>query len=208
MALACFPVYAVGLTFPATVFDRLDLVLPWGLRSVVVGLGLLALLLALQLSPAGMSFVDDVPPFGWAHLMTSFCGPKEVALLWIRGLFKNLLELTKGLIFIFCCCPRKRVPLLSHVGRHTIYPYMLHLYAREIWSDAVGGRTGLLQRVFEVSLLPVLVAVLLASAPVRWVFGPILEPLWLERLLGSRTPMTRDVTAGSYGDPKAVRHSE
>merc|ERR1719464_1064291 len=154
--------------------------MPSSLLVKAVGGALLAVAFGLQTSAQGRVVMEAVPSFGWAGLPTEFCSSEEVALYWIRGLFKNVLELSKGLIFLLLCCPRSGGPM-ARLGRHSIYPYLLHPIALE-WC---GPLLNVTPPACQLLVLPLAVTVLLASWPVRLVFGIFLEPRWLERLLAA-----------------------
>uniref|UniRef100_A0A7S4Q5Z8 Uncharacterized protein n=1 Tax=Alexandrium monilatum TaxID=311494 RepID=A0A7S4Q5Z8_9DINO len=179
MALACLPLFVVGQLLPLRwLLDRM----PMTWVTMAVGAGLLSATYAMHKSPEGLEFMDDIPSFGWAHLPVQYCEPREAAALyWIRGLFKNALELTKGLIFLLLCCPRSN-SILTTFGRHSIYPYLLH----PVVLDWLGPVVKATPPACQLLVLPLVITAVLASWPVRVLFGPFLEPVWLERLLEAR----------------------
>jgi len=179
MAVACFPIFVVGQLFP---LERVLRRLPQTKSTAALGWLLLAVLFCAQESLQGRAFMAEMPSFGWAYLPKQFCGTLEVSLYWVRGLFKNMLELTKGLAFLLLCCPRSK-GLISALGRHSIYPYLLHPVALQGWTVVAEAVSPVLPLQCQLLLLPVALTVLLASWPVRLVFRVFLEPSWLERLL-------------------------
>jgi len=176
-AVACFPIFVLGQVLGP------ELPMP-ALLGTACAMGFLAAIFALQTEPTLRAFQRDVPIAGWAHLVTDFCEPASMRLLWLRGLWKNTLELTKGLLFL-ACCPRSS-GLISKLGRHTLYPYLLHPVAMHWFDQLLAFLPHELHSAWKHAAAPCLLTAVLASWPVRAVLGVFLEPSWAERWLAAR----------------------
>jgi ABC-type Co2+ transport system permease subunit len=71
------------------------------------------------------------------------------------------------------------------VGRHTIYPYLLQYFViqiivklvasiHEYWPDVL---------ILFLAVSAVVIVIVLASTPVRWILSPLIQPEWLGDLL-------------------------
>mmetsp|Transcript_13464 Transcript_13464/g.20218 ORF Transcript_13464/g.20218 Transcript_13464/m.20218 type:complete len:156 (+) Transcript_13464:2-469(+) len=112
--------------------------------------------------------------------------------VWLRSTYRVFLEAAKSLLFIFCVCPRSE-GWMSHYGQYTIYPYIVHrllipvyyytLYKVQwpIASDSNSFLAGTIQY-FLLTLALLTIEIGLSTAPVRYVFSPIVEPVWAQRL--------------------------
>lgn len=205
LALVMLPCFVAGQLFPLT---RVLSMVRWSQNTVALGFTLLGLILVVQYSSHGHQFLSQIPRYGWidpvstkynhwlpmSHSPVDFCSPWEHALFWIRGLFRNILELSKGLIFIILICPRHKGPI-ADMGCRSLYPYLLQFFlvphffravracdqemifagfvVPEVWRIRLGWTAA-----FVFSLLT---NVLLASHPVRAVCRFLLEPTWLEK---------------------------
>jgi len=185
-ALACFPIFVLGQVAGPEILLRTDQEYPricsWCMAAIAAAL--LAAVFALQARPEGQAFQSDMPVAGWAHFVTDFCSTASIRLLWLRGLWKNVLELTKGLLFV-ACCPRGLGPL-AYLGRHTLYPYLLHPAAMH-WSDKfmhfLPAET---HSAWRFAVAPLLLAAGLSAWPVRALLRVFLEPTWAEKYLAAR----------------------
>jgi len=205
-----FPVYIVGQSLPCA---QLLAGLPcrWGRpASLLISLLILVTICAVQCSAAGRAFMENVPYFGWSTGQPAYNpwetksimqpGQSHVVVMtfWVRGLFRNTLELSKGVSFLQLC-PQTYWRPFSSTGQHSLYPYLLHLIILRVFLDApmlacfrpfagasAAAATAALPRVVSVASwlaavsIVVLLAVALASWPVRVVFRPLLEPAWAE----------------------------
>ncbi|WP_345439744.1 acyltransferase family protein [Microbacterium gilvum] len=106
--------------------------------------------------------------------------------VWWGGAMR-LLTLVIGLILsaaFFVLVPRRRTPL-SRLGQYTMYVYLLHSFV--LYPFRESGVLRDLEPTWlwlpTVCVLSVAVTVLLATRPVRWLTGPLVEPRarWLFR---------------------------
>lgn len=187
-ALAFFPVFVLGQLFP---LDWVMARLPhYNVATVTAGAMLIAGLFCLESSDAGFHFVHQLPNFDWAS--TNFCNQVHASTYWLRGLARHSLELTKGLVFLFCLTPRTH-SFLTEMGRYSLYPYLLHWYVVNdlrvrlfLFPASSNPIVQVLQWLLALALA-VAVNMGLSSRPVRAVAWVFLEPTWLERL-----PFMRD----------------
>jgi len=185
-AIVAFPMFIVGQIFPLhAALSRL----PQTRISIALGVILLGSLCAVQTCEASRWLMDGIPVHDWAAdaPIETVDGVKLVAwrVYWFRGLFRNMLELVKCLVFLLLCCPRSP-GFTADFGKHTLYPCLLHfsivLSCRHWWDGAAEVRSlpmvGLIWiSVFAWSLA---LTVVLASWPVRYAFGIFYEPRWVE----------------------------
>jgi len=112
--------------------------------------------------------------------------------VWLRSTYRVCLEAVKSLLFIFCVCPRSD-GWMAYYGQYTIYPYIIHMlllppyYAtlkKVPWfidDEAYPVLSGTLQYVF-LTIALFSIEFVLSTAPVRYLFGPLVEPVWAQRL--------------------------
>lgn len=182
-AVACFPIFVAGQVVGPALASWSCLL---GRCTRMMSGGLLAAILSVQMSAAGRAFVSEIPVAGWPHLVTDFCTVDEARMFWVRGLCRNALELTKGVLFLICC-PRSPC-FMTELGQRTLYPYLLHPVAM-YWCEKVfhGLPNTFADRhnYLKLFVMPCILAAALASWPVRPIFRVFLEPAWLERILGA-----------------------
>lgn len=197
-AFASFPLFAAGQLFP---YDFVVQNLPMQAERVVLGVLCLLAALAAGGTELGQVVLGDLPSWGWAGDPTleadiAHCGAGEAGLIWMRGLFRNVMELSKTLIVVFFVCPRQRLPGITDAGAHLLYPYLLQYAVLEIQNGVMKGSfhylevsaaawVGIWAAQFTSTLL---VVVCLGSPPVRFAFSALLEPRWVERLVGGGAP--------------------
>jgi len=189
------PLFVAGQLFPLKeVMARLPASL--GPATLAFGVAALCLIGCWEFSGSGLAFLGDIPYYSWGPLEgppDGYCSFSAFSTFWLRGLFRNILELTKGLVLIFLCCPRQE-SLLSKLGQYSLYTYLLHPWLQDFMNEALqmhswrphptGHSSATFQWVcFVGSLLYALsMNMVLTSKPCRAVFGYLLEPAWLERL--------------------------
>jgi len=190
-AVAMLPVYIVGQELP---FDQINHSIPMGLARNALGAMLIFALYSLQNSEQGQTFMREIPFQGWSHLSGRLeqCDFLEVSLFFLRGMFRNLLESTKSLLVILMVCPQGQ-GRLQIWGRNSLQVYLLHRVPSELLMRIVGVdlyRASLHQVPYRLpySIVPelalvccfMLLACVLASTPVSFALGWILNPVWLE----------------------------
>merc|ERR1719409_1587396 len=72
--------------------------------------------------PVGRDFMKQMPMYDWSTMPT--CGPSSDTMFWMRGAFRTMLEITKGVIFLFLVCPRAK-GFITPYGQSSLYPYLL-----------------------------------------------------------------------------------
>jgi len=207
-AVASFPLFVAGQLFP---LQKTLQRLPRSARSITCGVVAFGLLFVFETH--GTAFMRGIPSWGWAPdvkhgLESGVLSHPGAWLFWVRGFFRNVLEFTKCLIFLLVLCPREW-SLPSELGKHTLYPYLLHYTALGLcepwWHRVVtlehstrGCLLWLLALVWLFTL-----NVLLASWPVRYVFGPFYQPAWLESLCVAQ-PRSECAEAGQKSHPEVA----
>lgn len=195
-AIPSFPVFVLGQVFP---YEMTLSHVPYSRETFTFGVVSLCGFYMFGCLHGGEALLRDLPYWSWAgegHVFDKqqeVCGGLESALIWVRALFRTVFEMTKCFIFLFAVCPRGRVPVISDLGAHTLYPFLLH-YAfatglnRWLRVPAEGVALSiagwLLLWVVTFAATAALVLVL-ATPPVRTVFSVFLEPVWLERLVAA-----------------------
>jgi fucose 4-O-acetylase-like acetyltransferase len=182
-----FPVFVAGQMFPLKWLSELPTV---GGTSVILGCILLASCFYVQSSQMFMGFSSQIPMYGEMvipgnNFLESSCGKLEL-LLWIPCLFRNIFELSKGLVILLCFCPRSTC-IISEWGENSMYPYLLHrtmifhgwMYIQPPAAFSTWALLGLGLMIYSVFCTAIL-----ATRPVRMIFGVLVEPSWLEKLLG------------------------
>jgi len=175
-ACAFFPVFVAGQLFP---LDTAMSNVPYDAKSIAFGTTLLIVFWIIETSHTGQAFMNDIPiQGGWSSQL--FQSAADAGLFWTRQLFFNIYAITKTCVFMLLCCPRG-ANFASDFGRHSIYPYLLHvpcvpLLARCL--DLVG--ISLLGSHMTEYLAGFVLTTLLATWPVRAVFWVFLEPSWLQ----------------------------
>lgn len=178
-----FPVFVAGQMLPVAWLSELP---PVGCTSVILGILLVALCFYVQSSQIFTGFFSQIPLYGEMTIIPG-CGKWDL-LLWTPCLFRNVFELSKGLVILLCFCPRSRC-IMSEWGENSIYPFLLHrMVIFHRWQYMLPPATFCQQSFLGLGLLTysAFCTALLATRPVRMVFGILLEPLWLEGLLGLR----------------------
>lgn len=87
--------------------------------------------------------------------------------------------------------------LIAHGGRHTLYPYLLHLPFLLIAAWTGWYTTGSPHvAALVAALVGLALAIVLVTPPVRWIAGPLVEPqAWWNRLRARPSPASRIVEA-------------
>eukprot|EP00931_Biecheleriopsis_adriatica_P073063 TRINITY_DN47423_c0_g1_i1.p1 TRINITY_DN47423_c0_g1~~TRINITY_DN47423_c0_g1_i1.p1 ORF type:complete len:276 (-),score=14.69 TRINITY_DN47423_c0_g1_i1:27-803(-) len=185
LIVAVFPLYVLGQNIPMRYVRRLE-ASPLTPTTVAFGIAGLLLVLSLHTSAAGSKFIDKIPYFSWGHYISSFCTAADVRLFFLRGMFKNIFELTKGIMFSACFCPRTKT-FCTPAGQKSLYPYLLHMTVVRAWFRMKAPHQAASATwTCEVFLLPFVIVILLASSPVCKAFGWFLQPEWLERAIGAK----------------------
>jgi len=189
-SMVMFPLYVAGQIFPLEVMNYWRW-RNWRPATCAIGVGLLAGLLALTSEFSVKTFLNDIPGWGWSEELSIGygwpdarppCSSVEAFFFPFRGLFRNLMELTKTLIFLILCCPRSE-GIMSNLGRNSIYPFLLHLLVLHMVKHWMGHAYSLILQYWMGSIaVAILMNVLLSSNPVRAVFRVFLDPAWIEQL--------------------------
>lgn len=197
-AIPSFPVFVFGQVFP---YEFALSFVPYTRGTILYGVVSLYALYIFGWQEVGKSLLLDLPYWSWTGSGHAFdkqqeiCGIFESSFIWVRALFRTVMEMTKCLIFLFAVCPRGRVAVVSDYGAYTLYPFLLHYafaVAQNRWlpfthePPALNFMAWLLLWAAEVFVVTVWV-LFLSSPPVRYLFRPLLEPIWLERLVGVET---------------------
>lgn len=203
-AIPSFPAFILGQHFP---YHKAISRVPNTWFTRMLGFVATAVVFAVGMAPEGRRFLSDLPYWHFGvdvhnHLFLKereTCGEGEAALVWMREVFRNLWELSKCFIFIFLVCPRGNLGGFSALGAQTLYPFFLHYPFAMVqnqylvmpvesaeWTNAQWGAAWIV----ECSVVALVICTL-ASQPVRIVFGPILQPVWLERLMAKSLPDSR-----------------
>eukprot|EP00929_Paragymnodinium_shiwhaense_P114222 TRINITY_DN82566_c0_g1_i1.p1 TRINITY_DN82566_c0_g1~~TRINITY_DN82566_c0_g1_i1.p1 ORF type:complete len:509 (-),score=38.72 TRINITY_DN82566_c0_g1_i1:239-1765(-) len=200
VACPTLPVFIAGQIFPLRkVLEQI----PYTWSSCLCGLSVMIAICFLEASPTGLAFMSQIPKHYWAKDQPWFwwenpetvCYTGENWIMWIRSvIFRNALELTKGLIFLCCICPR-RESFLTEWGQYSIYPMMLHQYITSQQSLVFEGSHADLTAPYPSNRGLIILAwmavvafcfgltAVLSTKLVRLIFGPILEPVWAEKLV-------------------------
>lgn len=204
-ALTSFPAFVMGQLLP---YGSIVKLFPWGCSTAFLGSAILGCIFAFGLTDLGIHFLIDLPMWGWSadlyQQQLAACGAYEASLIWVRGLFRQWLEISKSCLFLFLVCPHGNKGLVTELGAHTIYPFFLH-YAVALLAVQCFASSGLSVPSAPLQLLGVgsgiilvarwavvwsamfaaaaCVVALLSAKWVRMVFAPCLQPRWLEALL-------------------------
>merc|ERR1712176_1033901 len=92
------------------------------MAAFCLGFALFACFWCFQTGQAGRTLMSSIPLFEWVGIPS--CGFSSDALFWLRGNFRNVLEMTKGMIFLILVCPRSRC-FMTIYGQYSLYPYLL-----------------------------------------------------------------------------------
>lgn len=202
-AAVFFPVFVAGQLFPLeVVFENI----PWRWTYFLLGVALIGALFYTEGSATGRAFMSGVPTQGgWAG--KDFISVQESGLFWAREiLFFNTLSIVKTLIFIVLCCPRVS-SFMSDLGQHSLYPYLLHLQFIEPIARLL-SLAGI--ELTSSSLIELAVSIplctLLATNPVRKVFGVFIQPMWLEYLLGDASAQKQSTPAPTVTQSVPTMH--
>ncbi|CAE7862957.1 unnamed protein product [Symbiodinium necroappetens] len=110
-------------------------------------------------------------------------GPRGFIAFLLRGCLGYFLMFGKIVTFLVFCCPDV-VTFITPLGRHTIFPYLLHYPAVPLYrnfmhqalSFSPGGYAAQAHLWVVALLLSILVVSVLASTPTRALFGCLLLP--------------------------------
>jgi len=193
------PIFVAGQLFPLKeVMSRIPEVTP---TMFIAGVTLLLATARWEFSDTGLSFLNGIPFYSWGHTEgppDGYCNFAAFSSFWLRGLFRNVLEVSKGLVLILLCCPRQE-NLLSRLGQYSLYTYLLHPWCQDFvnkgiqiydWRPHPNAKSSVEFQwacVFGAIVYAFAMNIFLTSWPVRTVFSPILEPAWLERLFAAET---------------------
>jgi hypothetical protein len=196
-ALVYLPIFTAGQLFPLKeVMARLPSVTP---PMLIAGGSLLFLVGYWEFSTTGLHMLAEIPYYSWGPTEgppDGYCSFGAFATYWLRGVFRNTLELSKGLVLILFCCPRQD-SLLSRLGQYSLYAYLLHPWLQALMNDKLMMRTwrphptAHSSATFQYACLIGAVAhalavnLVLTSWPCRVLFRWIIEPTWLERLFAT-----------------------
>lgn len=198
-AMSSFPVFLIGQLLP---YDLVVQRAPWRPLTALWGALLLFMIFAVGFTYTGIHFLLDLPMWGWSgstfQAQEVQCGAAEAAFIWVRGLFRNVLELTKSCLFLFFVCPHGHKGFITDLGAYTIYPFFLHYTVAILEVRLVGQLSfpipwGLTpaQRCAAGWFLQIaigfVVVALLSTRAVRILFGPVLQPKWLEKVMAVDT---------------------
>jgi fucose 4-O-acetylase-like acetyltransferase len=183
-----FPVFVAGQMFPVRWLSKLPSV---GGASIILGGLVLAVCFYVKSSQVVMNFESQIPAYGEIviseknYSSEGNCS-KWALLLWTTSLFRNMYELSKGLVILLCFCPRSSCSI-SEWGKNSIYPFLLHrvvFFYRWQYMQAPAALSEQLLLGLGLLMYCTLCTAILASRPVRMILCVFLEPLWLESLLG------------------------
>merc|ERR1719401_1555251 len=211
------PIFLAGQLFPLKdVMARMPVLTP---PMFIAGLAVLLFTARWEFSKSGLSFLSDIPFYSWGHLEgppDGYCSFGAFSTFWLRGLFRNALEVSKGLVLILLCCPRQD-NMLSRLCQYSLYTYLLHPWCQDFvnmgikiydWRPhptAASSATFQWACVLGAIAYAFAMNVFLTSWPVRKVFGPILEPAWLERLFGVEPKESKAEKMPMYGAIKEAK---
>jgi len=194
------PIFVAGQLFPLKeVLARSPVATP---LMIALGAGMLFAIAVWEYSESGLAFLVEIPYYSWGSIYGpkgGYCDIGSFATYWLRGLFRNVLELSKGLVLILLCCPRSD-NYFSNLGQYSLYTYLLHPWFQSVMNGPL--------RMTEWRPHPVLgdppayqwyclclgilyafvVNVICTSKLARSVFSVVLEPAWVERLVGVELP--------------------
>merc|ERR1719163_502973 len=186
-ALVYLPIFIAGQLFPLKeVMARMPSLTPAMLAS---GVALLALVGYWEFSASGLQILGEIPFYSWGATegpRDGYCSFGAFATFWLRGVFRNALELSKGLVLILLCCPRQD-SLMSTLGQYSLYAYLLHPWLQAFMNDALMMRewrphpTAHSSAAFQYACLigafahALAVNLILTSWPSRVLFRPIIE---------------------------------
>jgi len=193
-AMVMLPVFVTGQLFP---MERALRQIPLGLNSVIFGSLLAVAIFTLSSFSLGASSVgnimDEIPACAWtgedfyeSHVFKDPSIFTQTPFFWLRGLFRNLVELTKGVIFILLFCPRSD-GRLAQMGSRTLYPYLLQFlmitYVNCSSDTCASWYIAYTHHFRWLHLLAgsCLITGCLTLWPITAIFGVLLEPVWLDR---------------------------
>jgi len=206
------PIFVAGQLFPMKeVLSRTPQLTP-GLFAC--GIATLALVGCWEYSASGLAFLGEIPFYSWGNIEgppDGYCDFTSFSTFWLRGLFRNALELSKGLVLILFCCPRSD-NVISKLGQYSLYTYLLHPWCQQLvnmgvkyydWRPHPNMQSSLSFQ-WACAVMAMCYAfcmnVVLTSVPVRTLFGPVLEPAWLERLFAAESK-----AVDAPADKKAIK---
>lgn len=158
------------------VVERLGLLerRPWWAPASAAGL----LALAGWIAWAGIDLWRDIELRYWFFYDDAYADLLSHHMWWAGAV--RLATLTVGLVLsaaFFALVPRRHTPW-TRLGQYTMYVYLLHSFVLYPLRES-GVLRGLDPTWFwlpAMCLLSVVIATLLATRPVRWVTGPLVEP--------------------------------
>lgn len=191
-----FPLFVAGQLFPLKeILARLPPTLDAG--TLAAGVAMLSLIACWEFSTSGLNFLSEIPYYSWGAFEgphDGYCSFGAYSTFWLRGAFRNMLELTKGLVLILFCCPRQD-STLSKLGQYSLYTYLLHPWFQEFMNEVLMMHswrphpTVHSSMAFQWSCVAgsifyaIFMNLVLTSQPCTLIFKYILEPAWLERLV-------------------------
>eukprot|EP00927_Polykrikos_kofoidii_P049529 TRINITY_DN4357_c0_g1_i1.p1 TRINITY_DN4357_c0_g1~~TRINITY_DN4357_c0_g1_i1.p1 ORF type:complete len:451 (-),score=42.70 TRINITY_DN4357_c0_g1_i1:48-1400(-) len=198
MAITTLPVFVFGQVVP---WERILALVPDDRKRRVLGVCMAIIFFFLERVPVGSQFINDIPQYSWnRNVWRLWWWDKPDATcdlpltwtgsLWIRGaVFRNVLEVTKILLFLLYVCPRGE-SFMSRLGRYSLYPMLIHHQLMELeltWFADPGAASlpapsnvplALLLYAGQIVFCFGLTAVL-STRPVRAIWWVIIEPTWL-----------------------------
>mmetsp|Transcript_148916 Transcript_148916/g.263230 ORF Transcript_148916/g.263230 Transcript_148916/m.263230 type:complete len:500 (+) Transcript_148916:100-1599(+) len=184
--LQWLPIFVAGQLFP---YQEAVSRCPWKPATALLGLAMLTTIAVARLSSESLQIPTST--FNALIFQNKVFDPRMYPLTWTRVVAWNLLSIFKSIVFVILICPRTKTPL-TEAGRYSICPYLLHLFLLSLLGKVSSKMplfqgTGLMAWVGSsaLALADFLICVglcyLLTTWPVRTLFRPLLEPIWLRR---------------------------
>jgi fucose 4-O-acetylase-like acetyltransferase len=178
--IAFLPCFVVGCLFPV---EELLAAVPMNVLTVLAGV--ISAIVWTLVNPRINSI--GLPNKNLYESLRSLHGDHSCisALSWCEGMFGSLLFVTVFLTFLTMACPRGG-HWFTECGKSVMYIYLLHAYVlqvmcwpivaqhQQVFSSFASSSVVGTALIISVSLM---IAVMLASKPVKWIFAPIIEPM-------------------------------
>lgn len=181
VAMMYFPVFIAGTLLP---LEQAAKTLQRQTAGRIISFIVLAGLFCIEF--CFVDWFDQLPKWPWGNWAVPLKFERHARLQFLFLFF--LLWNTVKAILVMCVCPSEHC-CFSEWGRYTLYPYILHpslLYReyriRHYLFPSLGnkpiGITMWLLYIYAV-VFCIIATASLSSAPVRWVFGCMIQPSWL-----------------------------
>lgn len=215
-ALAFFPFAAAGYLFDAGAAERLlrsSKSLQTAARCALLGMLIFCLNHRRLLSYLDLGVLGDLnfdyyhqrmETRGWVWQTRTPCG-LDWHLSWTYRVVHYALHFSVGATFLAAMPIGKS--FMTEAGSQTMYPYLLHTWVTMAIAPVLENHQALLHYIVSPGFFPggwvwsvagvcsLPLTLCLSSKPIRFIFGPLIEPKWIGRLIFEQEALVRSPTS-------------